>query len=275
MSTDQRTLYASCRAVIDGKWSTGLELGTLGPLNHARWITLALRLNFIYMATVDPPEEITRLAWFVVNIYGYLWFLAKSRWRAYQAPEIVFKTMKLIHALPLHEQRIICPVFERGFLYWMHPENLFLACLASNDADIRSRAIARIIQIRADASGSSSTVMGRKRGRKSAPKVRILELPDPIYSAQDFSSMIDWDQSQKTEPPLLRDLSKGQIEAFQTTPFTCEQPSNTQHVERFIQLIAKNGTRAASSTMRRGLCHATINSRSRRSGNNSKAAFAV
>ena len=72
MSTDQKTLYHSCRAVIDGKWTTGLELGTLGPLNHARWITLALRLNFLYMSTADPSEEIQRLAWFVVTIYASL-----------------------------------------------------------------------------------------------------------------------------------------------------------------------------------------------------------
>ena len=51
--------------------------------------------------------------------------------------------------------------------------------------------------------------------------------------------MIDWSKSQVTEPPVLRDLSEEDIKAFQTTPFTCIQPSNTQFVERSIQLIAK------------------------------------
>ena len=276
MSTDQKTLYKSCRAVIDGKWSTGLELGTLGPLSHARWITLALRLNFLYLSTPNPSHEIKRLAWFVVRIYGNLWFQGKCNWKAYQAPELVFKTMKLLHALPTDEQRILTPVFERGFLYWLHPEQLLLGCLSSSDPDVRARAIARIVKIRSESSQSSELVVGRKRGRQPASdKVRVLELPDPIYTAEDFSTMINWEDSQKTEPPLLRDLSIEQIRAFQETPFTCEEPSNTQHVERFIQLIAKNGTRSTLSTLRRGICHATIESQARRSKKNTKAAFAT
>ena len=202
MSTDQTTLYRSCRAIIDGKWTASLELATLGPLNHARWITLALRLNYLYMSTPNPSEEISRLAWFVVTIYGVIWFLAKRNWKAYQAPEIVFRVMKLIHGLPLHERRILCPVFERGFLYWMHPEQLLLGCIASDDADVRSRAVARVIQIRSTRSESSKVVVGKKRGRK--PAVRVLELPNPVYSAKDFTTMIDWNESQVTEPPLLR-----------------------------------------------------------------------
>ena len=226
------------------------------------------------MSDPNPSEEITRLAWFVVRIYGALWFQAKCNWKAFQAPQLVFQTMKLVHSLPADERRIIVPVFERGFLYWCHPEQLMLGCLASSDPDIRARAIARIVKIRSDVSQSSKVVVGRKRGRKPASEVRVLELPNPVYTADDFSTMIDWNESQLTEPPLLRDLTNEQIEAFQDTPFTCEEPSNTQHVERFIQLIAKNGTRAASATLRRGLCQATIESRNRRSKTTTKAAFA-
>ena len=265
MSTDQRTLYRSCRAIIDGEWTAGLELATLGPLNHARWITLAVRLNYLYMSTPNPSEEIVRLAWFVVTIYSVIWFQAKRDWKAHQAPELVFRVMKLIHSLPLDERRILCPVFERGYLYWIHPEQLLLGCLASDDPDVRSRAVARIIQIRS-ARLESSEVVGKKPGRKPAPTVRVVELPNPIYSAKDFTTMIDWDTSQVTEPPVLRDLSDAEIKAFQTTPFACIQPSNTQFVERSIQLIAKNGLRSTSQTLRRGHAHATLESQARRSG---------
>ena len=276
MTTDQKMLYRSCRDIIDGKWTSSLELATLGPVNHARWITLALRLNYLYMSTPNPSEEIVRLAWFVVTIYAVIWFLAKRNWKAHQAPELVFRAMKLIHRLPLHKRRILCPVFERGFLYWMHPEQLLLGCIASDDPDVRSRAVARIIQTRSVRSESSKGVVGKKRGRKPASTVRVLELPNPIYSAKDFTSMIDWSKSQVTEPPVLRDLSEEDIKAFQTTPFTCIQPSNTQFVERSIQLIAKNGTRSASQTLRSGHAHATLESQERRSGpgSTSKAAYA-
>ena len=183
--------------------------------------------------------------------------------------------MKKIHSLPIHERRVLTPVFERGFLYWIHLEQLTLGCLASEDPDTRSRAIARIIKLRSNQQAQPKPAIGKKRGRKPTPTVRTLELPDPIYEANDFSTMIDWDSAQQTEPPYLRDLSNEEIQAFQTTPFTCEEPSNTQHVERAIQMIAQKGTSAASSTLRQGLSHATVLSRARRGRSTTKSAFSV
>ena len=90
----------------------------------------------------------------------------------------------------------------------MHPEQLLLGCIASDDPDVRSWAVARIIQIRSVRSESSKGVVGKKRGRKPASTVRVLELPNPIYFAKDFTSMIDWSKSQVTEPPVLQDLSE-------------------------------------------------------------------
>ena len=48
------------------------------------------------------------------------------------------------------------------------------------------------------------------------------------------------------------------------TPLEIKIPSNTQHVERFIQLMAKNATRAATSKLRNGLCKATVQHRQKR-----------
>lgn len=265
MSTDQKNLYHTSRAIIDGNCPTSLAIGSIGPVCHARWLTLAVRLNFLYMSDENPSDEVKRLASFVVRIYGLLWFFAKQNWKAFQGPQVVFKAMKLFISLPLAERRIVCPVFERGFLYWAHPEQLFLACLASPDPDIRSRAIARIIKIRSGQAVPPKPVVGKKRGRKSVKTVRELELPDPVYHAADFSTMIDWESSQITEPPLLRDLSSEEILAFQAVPFTCAEPSNTQFVERHIQMITKKGTKAASPTLRNGLNHATAASQARRS----------
>ena len=115
-------------------------------------------------------------------------------------------------------------------MFWIHPEQLFLGCLASEDPDIRLRAVARIIKLRSNKAAQPQVAVGKKRGRKPTPTVRTLELPDPIYEAEDFSTMIDWESAQQTEPPYLRDLSNEEILSFQTTPFTCQEPSNTQHV---------------------------------------------
>ena len=57
MSVDQKLLYRSCRAIIDGVCPPDLAKRTLGPLFHVRWITLALRINFLYMSIASPSEE--------------------------------------------------------------------------------------------------------------------------------------------------------------------------------------------------------------------------
>ena len=279
MSEDQKTLYQSCYASIDGRCSINLALKAIGGVCHARWYTLATRINFLYMSTPTPSEELYRLAWFVCNVYARLWIIAKQNWRATQAPSIAYQALKLINALPIHEQRILTPVFERGFGYWLHAEQLILGCLADDDEDVRGQAVARVFQIRQTEAAASATTSdnqrARKRGKKPPPAVRIFQLPTPLYSANHFSRMIDWAQEQITEPPLLRDLSNDELRNFESVPLARDEPSNSQFVERHIQLVTQNSTRSASPTKRDGLCRATIVSRERRSRSTTKAAFSV
>ena len=73
--------------------------------------------------------------------------------------------------------------------------------------------------------------------------------------------MIDWASEQVLEPPCLRSLTDEELRHFEKEPLVMSVPSNSQHVERLIQLITQKGTKAASPEMRDGLCHATLNSR--------------
>ena len=140
MSVDQSIFYRACRAVIDGVCPPDLAKHKLGKVHHARWLTLAIRILFLYMSTASPSEDLCCMAWFTVNVYGYLWFTAKHRWRVTEAAPIVLEAMKHVKALKetnVEEYRVVYPVFERGFLYWCHPEQLILGCLASENAAVR------------------------------------------------------------------------------------------------------------------------------------------
>lgn len=216
------------------------------------------------MSVAEPSEELYRLAWFVINIYGFLWFNAKYRWRATQAPIIAFEAMKLIHGLPKHEKLVLAPVFERGFSYWAHSEQLLLACLASDDSDVRARAVARILRLRHAPAAS-------QKSKKIA--VRVFENPIPVYTATHFSSMIDWSKEQILEPPFLRKHSDDDIKAFESAPLILDVPGNTQFLERFIKLITEKGTCAASPTIRDGLSKATLRNRRSQSKLETKADF--
>ena len=79
--------------------------------------------------------------------------------------------------------------------------------------------------------------------------VRIFRVPKPVYSATGFESIIDWN-SEQICPPYVRDYSEEQIRQFEIVPLVLNVPSNSQHVERFIQVSAKVGTKAVSSVAR-------------------------
>ena len=73
--------------------------------------------------------------------------------------------------------------------------------------------------------------------------------------------MINWETELVTSPPILRQISDEDLRKYEDSPLEINVPSNTQHVERFIQLMAKNATREGKSKLRDGLCKATIKNR--------------
>ena len=269
MSTDQQLLYQSSRAIIDGHCPPALAKRTIGPVSHARWLTTAVRINYLYMSMEVPTKSVSRMATFVITIYAFLWFRAKLSWKATEASAILYDAMKLIKKLPANERSVVSPVIERGF-FWAHPEQLLLGCLGSSDEDVRARAVAKIIAVRqGEGQGQALKDKGRKRKRAESD-VRIFHLPKPNYDATHFSEMIFWDQESITEPPLLRDYSNDQIRAFEKEPLEVLIPSNSQHVERCIQLMARNTTKSSNPTVRDGLCKATIDEQKRRPNLNRK-----
>ena len=272
MSSDQKTLYRSCKAIIAGSCPSALAKYTLAGVNHARWLTLAVRINFLFMATAEPSMELYRLTWFVINVYALLWFSAKKDWRVTKGACIAFKAMKMIKALPLDEFRVVAPTFERGMGYWLHSEQMFLACLGSDSEEVRSHAVARILRIRHDVASTSTSPQSAKR-KKPVSKVRTFELPTPLYEASNFWMAIDWTKEQVTEPPYLRKYSDEQLRNFESHPLEMDIPSNSQFVERFIQVATQNGTKAGTSTLRNGLSIATLRSRRKRPNIETKSDF--
>ena len=91
-----------------------------------------------------------------------------------------------------------------------------------------------------------------------ADSLKPLNGSKPVYEANHVSKMSNWKTEQITVLPYLRSYTDEQIRKFLSEPLVIAIPSNSQHVERYIQLNAKNSTRASSSKLRDGLCKATI-----------------
>ena len=245
MSTDQFLLYHTCKAIINGKCPSWLAKRRVGGVSHARWLTTAIRILYVYMSISEPSEAITRLATFVVSGYACWWFSSRVSWRITDAPNLLYSAVKYVHELSPIEREPMKQVIERNF-FWGHPESILIACLASSNADIRSRAVARIIKSR------ETEVEG---------PVRVFHLPTPLYTASGFDSLIDWNEVTITSPPLLRKLTNDDLRKYEHTPLVSDIPHNTQHLERLIQLMASNATRAATPKLRNGIAKATIQNR--------------
>ena len=56
LSRGQKLLYQYIKAVSEGQVSLRLATQKVGPLNHSRWVTLAIRILQLYTRTENPSE---------------------------------------------------------------------------------------------------------------------------------------------------------------------------------------------------------------------------
>ena len=173
----------------------------VGGVSHARWLTTAIRILYVYMSMSEPSEAITRLATLVVSGYACWWFSSRVSWRITDAPNL-YSAMKYVHELSPIEREPMKQVIERNF-FWGHPEFILIARLASSNADIQSRAVARVI---------------KSRETEVEVPVRVFHLPTPLYTASGFDSLIDWNELTITSPPLLRKLTNDDLRLRVSSP---------------------------------------------------------
>ena len=63
------------------RWTLDLHRGKFGPLNQARWLTLAIRLMCLWTRGAYPQNLSTKLCSlinFIVNVYAICWFDIKK-----------------------------------------------------------------------------------------------------------------------------------------------------------------------------------------------------
>ena len=83
LSWDQKCLYKLLHAVRSGKSSIDIENMQLAGLNHARWLTLAIRSLYLYICwhSLSPAEteNLNTLIHFIMTNYGPMWFRIKMK----------------------------------------------------------------------------------------------------------------------------------------------------------------------------------------------------
>ena len=82
LSSDQRLLYEYTVDISRGKVDPRFASWKIGPLNQARWLTLAIRLMCLWTHGAYPKNLSTKLYClinFIVNVYAICWFDIKKK----------------------------------------------------------------------------------------------------------------------------------------------------------------------------------------------------
>ena len=78
LSRDQKLLYRYAKAIAAGRVPDNLAAQVAGPINHSRWLTLAIRLMILYTRTDQPCPGLTMVVKYIVQVYCVVWFLIKK-----------------------------------------------------------------------------------------------------------------------------------------------------------------------------------------------------
>ncbi|XP_065649532.1 uncharacterized protein LOC136078212 [Hydra vulgaris] len=77
LTADQRKLYEYCVGISKGFISKKFLSKQPGPIFHARWLTLALRIMMVYVRTNKPSSELLVITKYIVQVYCVMWFAIK------------------------------------------------------------------------------------------------------------------------------------------------------------------------------------------------------
>ena len=136
LSTDQKYLYRILQIIKTGIIPPDFGKFTIGPLNHARWLTLANRVCRLFISKVrlSPKlkSDLFQLVQFIMLCYGPGWFHIKMKPNLIHSPDHILTSVTSYRKLPENTQQIVKP-FIASNAYHANPEHILLAMLCSDD----------------------------------------------------------------------------------------------------------------------------------------------
>ena len=255
LSTDQKYLFLSVSSIRQEKIVKNLKHLKAGPLSHARWLTLACQLCWLYISKHKIKGEslgiLQKSVFFVVTNRAPLWFETKQNKTFH-----ILRQVQLLRLLPLTNQEIVAPYIK---LWHAHSENLLVAMISSDHPALLSFAVSKLLNI-------------RKGSNCGDASVRVFISPKLNFNADSLCSLIDWDDTTLTESILTSHLSVDDIIKLKETKFKCPLFSaHTQAVERLVREDTHAWANVAGHRRRDGFIRARIASRKVMSNTNKKS----
>lgn len=150
LSCDQRLLFEYVLGISKGKVNTRFASWKIGPLNHARWLTLAIRLMCLWTRGAYPPElhnKLYQIIKFIVEVYAVSWFEIKRNNKFHKQPLHIFNMIQRIKQQSEEIQNVALNNLKYN-AFALLPENMLYSMMKSEDANVRKTALEKILSIR-------------------------------------------------------------------------------------------------------------------------------
>ena len=89
LSTDQHLLYEYTKGIEVGEMDQKYASWKIGPIHHARWLTLATQQFTSYSQEKSPSENLIKLVHYIVKVSAKNWF-AFTFSKLHESPEFYF-----------------------------------------------------------------------------------------------------------------------------------------------------------------------------------------
>ena len=210
LSRDQKLLYQYVKAIQSSLVIDRLSIQVAGPIDHSRWLTLAIRLLQIYTRTAPPSSGLKMIVTYICQVYAPMWFLIKAQSKFTNGPSHILKLIQMVRDQPVQVQGVVKPAIQRN-AYFAEPGIMLTSMIEDPDVDVRRSGIEMI-----------------KKARSKPPKVpksnflkgmRKHEIPVLNWNASKWTEIVDLEKVKIWEPRILRKLSLEQVGAAIDTPF--------------------------------------------------------
>jgi hypothetical protein len=232
LSDDQRLLLEYMFGVAEGKIPDKFVHRKPGPLNHARWLTTAVRILILYTRTLDPSDTLKVLVHYIVKVYGFTWFVVREHNNFTAGPDVfweIIRAVKEVQEISKVDQSItdiVFKVLERNAFCCLG-ENFLASLLFSSTDAHREIAVDKILEIRS----------------RPRPQLIPTSKPDINFDAEDWSTLIDVSSLDCHEPPCVRNLSNAELESMRAVLHQPPKfPLHSQSVERAVKLTSEAST---------------------------------
>ena len=223
LSSDQRILYEYSIGVSTGSVREPWINWKIGPLHHARWLTLAARLLGLYVRTTTPSKNLSILVNYIQNVYSPVWFKVKISSKLADVPKIIYEAALYIHKQDFQVlKEVFFDTMEKSCFVFL-PENFIYCMLTSSMPENRSRAIKIIKGLRKK---PPSSLEHRKK------------IPQILWMSSSWENLVDVDNFQyNVEPPCTQHLDVRSLkDAHKIVPIF---PAHSQSVERAVKLVSQ------------------------------------